>query len=112
MLGTLPRDHLEILMKAGEIIEPALETKLLDADPVVDEQFAGMSHTYLREELGIRLTRTGFEIAAEGVGHKSHDGGYLLEVYFLREVAERIIIDGIDPLTLLFRKILAEPYGG
>src|SRR6185503_18720047 len=112
VLRTLPRDHLEILMKAGKIIEPTLETKLLDADPVVDEQFAGMSHTYLREELGICLPRAGFEIAAEGVGHQSDDGRYLLEVYFLREMTERIVINGIDPLALLFGKIMAEPYRG
>ena len=86
MLGTLPRDHLEILMKAGEIVEPALEAKLLDADPVVDKQFAGMPHTYLREELGIRLARTGLKVTAEGVGHEPYNGRHLLEVYFLREM--------------------------
>jgi len=70
-----------------------------------------MPYTYLREELGICLTRAGLKIPAEGIGYQPHDGGYLLEVYLLREVAERIIIDSIDPLTLLFGKIMAEPYG-
>lgn len=112
MLGTFSRDHLEILMKAGEIVEPALETKLLDADPVVDEQFAGMSHTYLREELGVCLARTGFEVTAEGVGHQSYDGRYLLKVYFLREMTKSIVINGIDPLALLLGKIRTKPYRG
>jgi len=37
MLRRLPSDHLEVLMEAGEIGKAALEAKLLDADPVVDE---------------------------------------------------------------------------
>lgn len=112
MLWTLPRDHFEILMKAGEIIEPTLKTQLLDADPVVDKQFAGMPHTYLRKELRIRLARPGFKIPAEGIRHKSDNSSYLLQVDLLRKMTQRIVINGIDTLALLFRKIMTKPNGG
>ena len=35
MLRTLPRDHFEVLVKAGEVVEPTLEAKLFNADPIV-----------------------------------------------------------------------------
>jgi hypothetical protein len=47
-LGCLAGDEPEILVKAGEIVEAALITKLFDTDPVVEKQFAGVAHTDLR----------------------------------------------------------------
>lgn len=47
-LRTLAGDHPEILVEAGEIIETAFIAKLFDADPVVDEQLAGMPDSYFR----------------------------------------------------------------
>ena len=35
MLGALSGDHLEVLMKAGEIGKPAFKAQLLDADAIV-----------------------------------------------------------------------------
>jgi hypothetical protein len=65
MLRALAGDHLEVLVKTSEIIEPAFEAQLFYADPVVDKQFTGMPNPYFRDELGIGLTCSGFEIAAE-----------------------------------------------
>ena len=36
MLRALARDHLEILMEAGEIGKAAFKTKLLDTDAIVN----------------------------------------------------------------------------
>jgi len=58
-------DHLEILMKAGEVIETAFIAQLLDADIIFNQQLAGMAHTYFNKELGIGLAGTGFEIPAK-----------------------------------------------
>ena len=41
-------DVAEVFVKAGEIVESALEAKLFDADAIVDEQFAGMADPDLR----------------------------------------------------------------
>ena len=70
-----------------------------------------MSNAYLREELRVGLTCPGFEITAEGIWDQPYDGGYLLEVDLLREMAQRIVIDGIDALAFLFGKIMTEPDG-
>lgn len=83
MLRALTRDHLEILVKAGEIGEPAFKTQLFDADTVVYKQFAGMPHPYLREELCISLPCAGFEITAKGIGYQPRHGGYLLQIDLL-----------------------------
>ena len=69
VLRAFPRNGLEILMKAGEIVEPALITKLLDADPVVYEQLAGMTYPYFRQELRVGLACSGFKIPAKGIRH-------------------------------------------
>ena len=111
MLGAFPCDHLEVLMEAGEVVEPTFETQLFDADAIVYKQFACMPHTYLREELRIGLTCTGFEIAAEGIGYQAHDGRHLFEIYFLGEMTQRIVVNGVDALAFLFGEIMTETYG-
>ena len=108
VLRTLAGDHLEVLMEAGEIVEPALITQLLDADPVVDEQLAGMSYPDLRQELGIGLAGPGFEITAERVGDQSGYGSYLFQVNFLVEIRKGIVIYRIDPVIFLFGEIVPE----
>ena len=111
MLRTLTGDHLEVLMEAGEIIEAALEAELLNADPVIDQQLAGMPHTYFCNELREGLARPGFKIAAEGVGDETRHSGYFFQVDLFREIAEGIIVNGIDPVVLRFGKIMTEADG-
>jgi hypothetical protein len=112
MLGALSRDHFEVLVKAGEVGEAALKAQLLDADAVVYEQLAGVSYTYLREELRIGLSRAGFKITAKGIGYQSCDCGYLFEIDLLREMTEGVVVDRIDPVILHFGEIMPEADGG
>jgi len=50
------REQPEVFVKAGEVIETALEAELFDADPVIEQEFAGVPDTDLGEELGIGLS--------------------------------------------------------
>ena len=111
MLWAFAGDQLKVLVEAGEVVEAAFVTELFDADPVIDEQLAGVSHPDLREELRIGLPGTGFEIPAEGIRHKSRDGGDFLQVDLLDEMAEGIIVNGIDPVILQLGKIRAKADG-
>jgi hypothetical protein len=108
MLGAFAGDHLKILVKAGEIIEAAFETKLLDANPVVNKQLACVAYAYFRQELRISLACPGLEIPAKGIGHHPGDGGYILQVDLLCEMPEGIIVDGIDPVVFRFGKIMGK----
>lgn len=80
-------------MEAGEIGKAAFEAELFDADPIVDQEFAGVADADLCHELSIGLAGPRFEIAAERVGYQADDGGYLVEIDLLGKVAEGIIID-------------------
>ena len=44
-------DQLEILMKAGKIVEPTLITQLFNAHIVFNEQFTGVTYAHFNEEL-------------------------------------------------------------
>ena len=55
-LRGLSRDQPEVFMKAGEVVEAALKAELFDADPVIEQEFAGVSDADLSEELGIGLS--------------------------------------------------------
>src|SRR5450631_3939207 len=112
MLRALAGDDFEMLVKAGEIVEPALKAQLFDTDTIVNQQFAGVSHPYFRYELRPGLARTGFEITAKGIGHQAGYGGHFLQVDLLRKAREGIIVNGIDAIALEFGKIVAEPDGG
>jgi hypothetical protein len=111
-LRSFTRDKAEVLVEAGEIGEAAFEAKLFDADAVVEQEFAGVADADLGEELGIGLAGTGLEVAAEGVGDEAGDGGNLIEIYFLGEMAEGIVVDGVDPVVLRFGEVGAEADGG
>jgi len=111
MLRALARDHLEVLVETGEVVEAALVAKLLDADAVVYQQPAGMSYPDLRHKLGIGLAGPGFEIPAEGVRGQTGHSGYISQVDLPGEVAEGVVIDGVDPVVLQFRIIRLEPDG-
>ena len=58
-------DHLEILMKAGEIIEAAFIAQLLDADIIFNQQPACVAYPYFNQELGIGFASAGFKIPTE-----------------------------------------------
>lgn len=111
-LGRLAGDAFEVLVKAGKVVEAAFIAQLFDADAVVEQQFAGMADAELGEELGIGLAGAGFEIAAKGVGHQLGYGGHFFEIDLAGEMAECIVVDGIDPVVLRFGEIGAEAYGG
>ena len=111
-LRALAGDHPEILVEAGKIIETAFIAELFDADPVVDEQLAGMPDAYFRQELGIGFSGPGFKIPAERIRHQPCYRRYLAEVDLLVEMAEGIIIDSIDAVVLRFGEIRAETDGG
>ena len=83
MLRAFPRDHLEVLVKAGEIGEPAFKAQLFDANAVVYKQLAGMSYPYLCEELRICLPGPGFEITAKGIGDQPCYRSYLFQIDLL-----------------------------
>jgi hypothetical protein len=104
-------DVAEVFVKAGEVVESALEAKLFDADAVVEEQFTGMTDPDLGKELGVGFAGAGFEIAAERIGYQACYTGYLIEVDLLRKMAECVIIDGIDPVIFRFGKIGPEANG-
>lgn len=112
MLRAFSRDGLEIFVKTGKIVKPALITELLDTDPVIDEQLAGMTYTYFRQELRVGLARSGFKIPAKRIRHQPGDGSHLLQVYLLREMPERIVINGIDTIVLLLGEVMLETDGG
>lgn len=99
-------------MEAGEIRKTALEAKLFDADSVVDQEFAGVADADLREELGVGLAGPGFEVAAKRVGDEAGDGGDMVEIDLPGEMAESIVVDGVDPVVLRFGEVGAEAYGG
>lgn len=111
MLGAFPRDHLEVLVKAGEIGEPAFKAQLFDADTIVYKQLAGMPHPYLRKELRICLPGAGFEITAKGVGDQPCYRGYLIQIDLLGEMTEGIIVDRIDPVAFHFGEVVPETDG-
>ena len=64
-LRAFSSEQLKVLVEAGEIIEAAFITELLDADAVVEQQLAGVADPDLREKLRIGLAGTGLEIPAE-----------------------------------------------
>ena len=70
-----------------------------------------MSHPYLRDELRVGLTGTGFKIPAKGIGHHPRDCGYLVQVDLPGEMPEGIIINSIDPLILHLGEIMPETDG-
>lgn len=98
----LAGDRLEVLVETGEIIETALIAQLLDADPVVEEQFTGMAHPDLSEELGEGLTGPRLKITAKGIGHQSGDGRDLFQIDLPGKMAKGKVIDGVDPVVLAF----------
>ena len=51
LLRTLAGDHPEIFVKAGEIIETAFKTELFNAQPVFNQELAGMTDAYFGKEL-------------------------------------------------------------
>lgn len=112
MLGALAGNGLEMFVKTGEIIEPAFIAALLDADPVIDEQLAGMTYTYFRQELRVGLSCSGFKVPAKGVGHQACNGGHFIQIDLLREMPEGIIVNGIDAVILQLGEIMPEAYGG
>ena len=105
------RNQPKIFVEAGEVVETALEAKLFDADAVIEQEFAGVADADLGDELGIGLTRAGFEIAAEGIGHQTGHRGYLVEIDLLGEMVKGIVVDGIDPVVFRFREIGLEADG-
>ena len=107
-LRALARDRFEILVEASEIVEAALVAQLLDADPVVEEQFTGVAHPDLGKELGEGLSGAGFKITAEGVWYEAGDGGNFFEVDLAGKVAEGEIVDGVDAVVLTFGEIGAK----
>ena len=111
-LRSFAGDGAKALVEAGEIGETAFETKLFDADSVVEQEFAGMADANLGEELGIGLAGAGFKVAAKRVGDEAGDGGDLVEVDLLSKLAEGIVVDRVDPVVLRFGEIGAEADGG
>jgi len=106
------RDRAEVLVEAGEVGKAAFEAKLFDADPVVEEEFAGVADADLGQELGVGLAGAGLEVAAKGVGDEAGDGGDVVEIDLPGEMAEGIVIDRIDPVVLGLGEIGAEADGG
>jgi hypothetical protein len=49
---TFSGDEFEILVKAGEIIEPAFKAQLFDAHFVFYQQLAGIANPHFNKELG------------------------------------------------------------
>jgi len=92
-------------VEAGEIGKAAFEAELFDADPVIDQEFAGVADADLCHELGVGLAGPRFEIAAERVGYQAGDGSYLIEIDLLGKVAEGIVVDGVYTVVFGFRKI-------
>lgn len=104
-------DHFEILVKAGKVVEPALIAKLLDAEVVFDEQFAGLSHPDLDEELRVGLAGPRFEIPAEGIGA---DVGYCRDLFQLDLafiVFQGVFIDRIHAVVLCIHQVVLEADG-
>ena len=112
MLRAFPGNGLEVLVKTGKIVEPTLIAELLDADPVVYKQLAGMTYPYFRQELRVGLACPGFKIPAKGIGDQPGDSSYLLQVDLLREVPEGVIINSIDTIALHFGEVIAKADGG
>jgi len=110
-LGAFPGDGLKVLVKTGEIVETALVTELFDADTVVEQQLAGVPDTYFSEELGICFTGARFEVPAEGVGYQSCDGGHLVKIDRPGEMAEGVVIDGVDAVIFRLCEFVAKPDG-
>ena len=111
-LRSFAGDGAKALVEAGEIGETAFETKLFDADSVVEQEFAGVADADLGEELGVSLAGAGFEVAAKRVGDEAGDGGDLVEIDLPAEMAKGIIIDRVDPVILRFGETGAEADGG
>jgi len=97
-------------VEAGEIIETAFITELLDADAVVEQQLTGVTDPDLREKLRIGLAGTGLEIPAERIRHQPHYGGDLLEVDRACEMSKGIIVNGVDAVILRLCEIMAEAH--
>ena len=111
-LRSFAGDEPEVLVEAGEIGETAFEAKLFDADPVVEQELAGVADADLGEELGVGLAGAGLEVTAKGVGDEAGDGGNLIKVDLLGEMAKGIVVDGVDPVILRFREVGSEADGG
>ena len=111
MLRAFARNGFEMLMETGEIVKTALIAELLDAKPVVYKQFAGVTYTYFRQELRVGLPCSGFKIPAKRIGYQPCNDSYLVEIDFLCEMPEGIIINSIDTIILQFAKVMAEADG-
>jgi hypothetical protein len=105
-------DHLEILMKAGEIVETAFIAQLLNADIIFYQQPAGMAHPYFNQELGIGLARAGFEISAERIGADTGHLGNLIQLNGPFEILEAVIVYYINTIILRFKAVLLKANGG
>ena len=109
-LRALAGDGFEILVEAGEVVEAAFVAQPLDADPVVEEQLAGVAYPDLGEELSEGLSGTGFKITTEGVRYETGDGGYFFEIDLPGKMAKGEIVDGVDAVILSFGEIGAKAY--
>jgi hypothetical protein len=106
------RDQLEILVKAGEIVKPALIAQLFDTEIIFYQQLAGVPHSYLDEEAGVGLPGPGFEKSAEGMGADICHRGNLFQLDRSFEVLQAVFIYSVDPLIFRLLEIMPEADGG
>ena len=112
VLRAFTGNEFEVFVEAGEIVEAALETKLFNADAVVDEQPAGVTYADFGEELRIGFAGAAFEIPTERIRYETRYGGDLLKIDLLRKVTESIIVYRVYPVVFRVVEIVAETNGG
>lgn len=105
-------DQFKIFIETGEIIKSTLETDLLNAKVILDEQFTGMAHAQFEEKSGIGLSCPRFEEAAKGVGADIGHGCDLFQLDGAAEMAQAIIIDAIDAFVAGAGEAVAKAHGG
>src|SRR5882762_4932045 len=110
-IGSFSGDQFKVFIETGKIIKSAFITKLLDAEVVFDQQFAGVSDPKLEEETGIGLSGPGFEETAEGVGADIGHSRYLFQLDGPLEVLKTVFVDKVHSFVFGFGKAVLKADG-
>ena len=86
-------------MKSGEVIEPAVVTKLFDIQLIFNEEFTGVAYFYFDHKQRVGLARFLFKVPAKRIGAYTGYIGYFFQVDLFTEVTYRVLINVIEPVA-------------
>ena len=103
--GGMTHNTLKLAVEMRKVIEPGFKAYLRNAQPVFDQQLAGIANLYFIQEPGIGFICPGFEVFAES--HNAHIGmaGHFREGRALRIIVQDIAVNLVHPFAFRFYRI-------